>query len=111
MSWTRACSREWVSASALPRRGFQGSGSGTLARPSSVPTFRSASSRPLEPGDSGHESKMVGVVALLVAAFPEAAGVTLLDWLGHRERQPGEGLFERGEEPGLHPTEIGRAHV
>src|SRR6266851_7300210 len=41
---------------------------------------------PLEPCDSGDESEMVGVVALLVAAFPEGAGVALLDGLGHRQR-------------------------
>ena len=41
---------------------------------------------PLQPRDPRDEGKVVGVVALLVAAFPEAAGVALLHWLGHRER-------------------------
>src|SRR6266852_607603 len=41
---------------------------------------------PLQPGDPRDEGKVVGVVALLVAAFPEAAGVALLDRLGHGER-------------------------
>src|SRR6266478_6593072 len=66
---------------------------------------------PLQPCDPRDEGKMVGVVAFLIAAFPEAAGVALLHWLGHRERQLRERLFEGGFEPALHPPVVGEEVV